>query len=481
MITNKTDKNKNTKKNTAEKSSSETMEVSEEERVLFEEELLQNTRNSLSRSPTIEKTGTTEGKPSVSPVRGSAGQIQAEEQRSRTSSVSSAKGSVGGHGPTKRKRAELGLPGELVDERLIQVREIRRQVEDTMFDERSKINKGVGRSLMARWSETEDVVVDLLIELTRVKAELAATRDSMRREPVRPGPKPTARPNVPVWAAQSPARLPIQGAKAQQPVLARPAVVGPAKQKYASILLRGDSEKFDSSEGVKEAILKTVLPELKSVRVRSVRETGDRGLLVETHAMEDAETLRVSAVLKTIGVTAGDPRTKRPRLLMYDVPVEVTGQDLLKDLYYRNFERRGFSAEKFAREVRYVNRRAKANDKLGSVLLEVDPTVRQMLLAEGRVYTTSRSHRVVDHDGLVRCFKCLDFGHIAKSCKRAQKCRQCGAEGHQQDACPNTAGAPKCANCRARGGDDGHSVMDAGCPHFVRAKQILRAGTDYGG
>lgn len=47
-----------------------------------------------------------------------------------------------------------------------------------------------------------------------------------------------------------------------------------------------------------------------------------------------------------------------------------------------------------------------------------------------------------------QCFRCLDFGHMAKDCKnedRSKKCRRCGEEGHFARSCRNS---PRCMLCK---------------------------------
>lgn len=75
----------------------------------------------------------------------------------------------------------------------------------------------------------------------------------------------------------------------------------------------------------------------------------------------------------------------------------------------------------------------------------------------------------------LKCFKCLDFGHIAKDCTnndRSDRCRRCGGTGHQAKDC---AKLPSCMLCK---GVDGvaleHISGSSRCPAYRRALNRAR-------
>ena len=55
----------------------------------------------------------------------------------------------------------------------------------------------------------------------------------------------------------------------------------------------------------------------------------------------------------------------------------------------------------------------------------------------------------------VRCFRCQDFGHMARLCKREKRCGQCGGVGHELRECREQ---PKCCHC-----GEGHRAGYWGC------------------
>jgi hypothetical protein len=62
--------------------------------------------------------------------------------------------------------------------------------------------------------------------------------------------------------------------------------------------------------------------------------------------------------------------------------------------------------------------------------------------------------------GVLQCYKCQGFGHIAASCKSEPKCQKCGGD-HGRQECDATD--PKCANC---GG--AHMSSSFECSRYVQ-------------
>ncbi|XP_062714136.1 uncharacterized protein LOC134290922 [Aedes albopictus] len=63
------------------------------------------------------------------------------------------------------------------------------------------------------------------------------------------------------------------------------------------------------------------------------------------------------------------------------------------------------------------------------------------------------------------CFKCLEYGHLARDCKgpdRSKLCRRCGEEGHKAQDCRKS---PKCLIC-ANTENSNHPTGGRRCPAF---------------
>ena len=71
----------------------------------------------------------------------------------------------------------------------------------------------------------------------------------------------------------------------------------------------------------------------------------------------------------------------------------------------------------------------------------------------------------------LRCFKCQEFGHSKKFCKKSLRCWKCGKEGHDGNDC--SAENKCCVNCK---GD--HYSSSKTCPVWILEKEIQRVKTE---
>lgn len=67
----------------------------------------------------------------------------------------------------------------------------------------------------------------------------------------------------------------------------------------------------------------------------------------------------------------------------------------------------------------------------------------------------------------MQCFKCLKFGHIAKTCRSKEHCIMCGLEEHKDNdgKCPRET--PSCRNCNGS-----HKSIDSSCPIYQKHLRV---------
>lgn len=111
-------------------------------------------------------------------------------------------------------------------------------------------------------------------------------------------------------------------------------------------------------------------------------------------------------------------------------------------------------------------RNGPSGTKVASIKLPVDAANKALRMGRVKVGWSVCPLSVLQQPEV--CFKCLEFGHLARNCNgpdRSKLCRRCGEEGHKAQDCRKP---PKCMIC-ANTEDNNHPTGGRRCPAFKQA------------
>lgn len=122
----------------------------------------------------------------------------------------------------------------------------------------------------------------------------------------------------------------------------------------------------------------------------------------------------------------------------------------------------------------YVTKKERTN-----IVLELDTETYKRLNEKDKINIGWYSYGFIDHVNVIRCYKCLKFGHMAKECKsKSTVCSRC-SEDHKFSECSSEV--EKCTNCRhavERLGltdlDCEHSAFSRDCESYKRVFNQLQ-------
>ncbi|XP_020297471.1 uncharacterized protein LOC109862001 [Pseudomyrmex gracilis] len=235
---------------------------------------------------------------------------------------------------------------------------------------------------------------------------------------------------------------------------------------------------FPTSQATKDALCRVFKPSDCELRINNVSFV--RKNCIRINAISpDLERLKRHQGLAEAGLKIVENTKTNPRLIVYGIPTDMSSEEIAKEISAQNLQ--GLNKTADVLKVVYIYP-AKDNKRATSCVLEVSPEVRNLFMARNRIYLRFNACKFADHVRVLQCYKCLAFGHLAKTCKSAPLCGHCG-EAHEMKNCTKRELAPRCGNClRLNNMNDlAHEATDAKkCPILNKKITARIANINYG-
>ena len=336
-----------------------------------------------------------------------------------------------------------------------------------ILKENNRVSKSVCDVVLKCVSEYESLMMHVLCENATLRGRVSecAKLGDMVRECMRATP-----PTVTSYASVAAQGVSVVGRHTARPQPMGRGVGGPSvnvapKPKFALVVKGGENE---SSEEVIERV--KGMEGCESVRVQSMRAARNGGIVIETPSENDRECLRRLVSENTTGLNVSDPSHVRPRMIVYDVPNQLTEVRFLAGMYEKNLNG-VVERDEYGACVKVVSRQSRPDAPLGNIVIEVDANVRARLLSQKRVYVEWGAYRVCDYVRVDRCYGCFSYAHMLRDCKSERLCYKCGKPGHKGAGCK---AREDCGNCRSRNLKSNHSALSPECPEYKWRLERMR-------
>jgi hypothetical protein len=224
-----------------------------------------------------------------------------------------------------------------VPELKVQASEIERKMLAFCLDPSKKVNKDQTATIMWYFKDTRGIVEELLLHNSYLTGRLEQSSGDDKS-------KGTAILNAVNRSLQASKRLEIAVIKRTQTDEQRqPSYAGKVKitsnrvtQKTVKpprnvVIIRPDKEdsEFKSSEEASDAVFTLVNARKKRIQVTAIRKIGGNGLFVETTNPQGLKAFTENGKLEEAGLNTSTPQRKHPRMIMYDVPRDISEKKIL--------------------------------------------------------------------------------------------------------------------------------------------------------
>ncbi len=229
----------------------------------------------------------------------------------------------------------------------------------------------------------------------------------------------------------------------------------------------------ETERKIQEAI--TAQSATKDVKIKGI-QVRDRNIRVLTGAERDAALLRVNDgwVNRLFEGARSRGEDWYPVKIDDAVRTAVVKEDgfSVRDDFAQSFcEVNGFTGIKKAYWL------SKGNKRTGSMVVhlpsaeEANRAINErMVKIGGQIAFVSEYHKMARP---TRCYNCNQYGHVRARCSNPTLCGKCSG-GHNSDDCIGTE--KRCPACNGP-----HTVMDPGCPVYLREKANLSRANASGG
>ena len=306
------------------------------------------------------------------------------------------------------------------------------------------VTKTKGKEVLDLVAQYEAVIVQQCGVIARLEGRLEERRESST--PQHPAPA------VSTKAASS---------------AAQPALTSRPSPTYAIVVRNAAGNDAASTDDLKKRVL-DVGREMGPVKVKSVRTLKDGGVAVVASSLADVQKIRAAPQFAAAGLALTEPKMSEPRIIVSDVPNDVTNERLIGEVLPANLSGIATTAE--IGRCKIVSRIGRANASV-NIILEAPKKVRDRLVNEGRLYIGWNSCRVREYESVPQCYGCGSYAHLLARCTLGRLCHNCGEAGHAVGTC---TAAAKCRNCSQRGLPADHRVTSVKCPCFVRESERRR-------
>lgn len=256
--------------------------------------------------------------------------------------------------------------------------------------------------------------------------------------------------------------------------------------KHVVVISPKDEEIIKDSEQTLKLAQETVNTKSLKVGVNRIKKIRTKGVVLELRNEEECKIMVSSIENSNHQLKAYIPRKRNPRVIIHGIEVNFPDNELIESIVEQNPSiKQALTGDD---DMRLLFARKTRNGNAKYAVVEVTPAIYRNLMNCVKIYVGFSSCKVKEYVSVIRCYKCLGFGHFSTDCNKEQCCSHC-SEVHGVNSCPRTR--IECVNCKLQNQRNStrnqqerlntqHLATSLDCPIYQKIYNIIKSKINYG-
>lgn len=248
--------------------------------------------------------------------------------------------------------------------------------------------------------------------------------------------------------------------------------IPPQTRKVETVIRIKDQK--DPKQVIKE-IKKNVSKSDTEGNFKKVTQLKSGAVLIECQSEAQQQKLNQNLANKNFDVK--DITAKDPMFLITGIIKGFTAEAFINELIAENPELIQTFGENIRTQLKVISKKDCKNKQKENWILQACPKIFKWFMENKFLTFDLATVYTQEYVNVSICFKCSNFGHVAKYCQRSECCHKCGG-GHNAKDC--TKDTLECPNCTKMGLlDRSHSARNISCPIYQKRVDRIRQNTNY--
>mgnify|MGYP005983594903 CR=1 FL=1 len=236
-------------------------------------------------------------------------------------------------------------------------------------------------------------------------------------------------------------------------------------------------DKEQNVQETKSVISTSINPVDVNVQISKVRKTKDGGVLIGCSSSDETARFKKIAVEKlSENYEIKEVKGILPRVKIVGLTRNFSVNDLTELIeYVVKTNSNLFNLNSICKVIKVYP--TKSNGKIFQAVLELDRTTYENLIKADFLLVGYDYCQIYDAHEIKRCFRCSEFNHSAKYCKKNRACPKCSEDHDLKDCSSETLCCMNCVKLEKSQNvsmDKNHAVWDPRCPVYKSAMDTLK-------